>query len=83
MDNQDISSKPLTSPPILQKSKNPKYEAFAIGCGLAILLQPFEVLRTRVVLEHKDYKGFSGLWRMGKNIYKNEGVKPFWGGSGL
>ena len=68
---------------ISNKPNKPKYEAFMIGCGLAILLQPFEVLRTRVVLEHKNYKGFSGLWRMGRNIYKNEGIAPFWRGSAL
>ena len=42
MDNQDIdinvAAKPLITAHTHKKPKKTKYEAFAIGCGLAILL---------------------------------------------
>jgi len=41
-------------------------EGFKIGFCMAVMFQPLEVLRTRMVLERDVYRGFSGFLGIGK-----------------
>ena len=66
----------------VSKRKSDKLAAFKIGFGLSFTLQPFEVLRTRMVLQ-KEYgkRGVMGMFRLCKSILVKEGVLGFWRGS--
>lgn len=68
----------------MKKKKRDPLVAFKIGFSLAFGLQPFEVLRTKLVLDKKlSQKPIAGMFLLSKKIFKNEGLAGFWRGSSL
>lgn len=66
----------------MKKQKKDPLVAFKIGFGLAFGLQPFEVLRTKLVLDKDLSKHpITGMFTLSKKILKNEGITGFWRGS--
>lgn len=50
---------------------------------MSIIFQPFDVMRTRVVLNSEKYKGFFGVFRAARDVAKAEGPGAFYKGSGM
>lgn len=66
------------------RRKRDPLTAFKIGFGLAFGLQPFEVLRTRLVLDPVLSKmPVRGMVELSKGIFQKEGIRGFWKGSSL
>jgi hypothetical protein len=67
-----------------KSKKRDKLAAFKIGFALSFTLQPFEVLRTRLILEKfKSKNEFSKLVMLSSKIFKENGILGFWKGSFL
>lgn len=66
---------------IVQKSLRDRLKIFEYAFGIAWLVQPFEVLRTQLIVSKDDKKGRTQfLLRTVKEIYKSEGLPGFWRG---
>lgn len=71
------------------KKKRDKLAAFKIGFGLAFVLQPFEVLRTQMVILNdmdSSFRKRNGLRQTIETfgqINKSKGIVGFWKGSSM
>lgn len=76
------------SAPVVKKKKD-KLAAFKIGFSLAFTLQPFEVLRTQLVLHNetdpvfRKKNGFSQTADTVRSIHRKYGVLGFWKGCSM
>lgn len=66
-----------------KENKIKKTEAFKVGLAMSIIFQPFEVMRTRMVVESSKYKGLRGFYKASKDVYRNEGYKGFYKGGSV